>query len=368
LEEAAVAEREEAKQRMEEDALLESAIAESAAEQADQDRALEAEKEAKKEAEIEQTVEDFRRQHSADKQELPPNHHEFSVSCSIPSSESSSDLPPALLALVATLSLSVVDQPSLAEEEDESGEAESVWEPAADVEAAEARDSTAKTVASTINSLAPSFVFGLKGGARRDQDCVWDILERHPLLLGRSQEDCEKALLQVLGMFREVDFDHPLNFGRLKKSLDKMGARPVFDIRCSDDGRAVVELSVNANLFSHSSSRSHFSSKDVPARLVQALFSASDDGPLLCQHVGEAKVVAGYLLLWELMVSTCSCRSRHHGRCVATLHIVFLIVFAPSLLILHVQTDTLHCKTSEKISDQAKCGDDVAASCMIPLV
>ena len=168
-------------------------------------------------------------------------------------------------------------------------------------------------------------------------------------------------------MFRTVDFDHPLNFGRLKKCLKKMGARPVYDIQCSDDGRAVVELSVNASLFSHSSSRSHFSSQDAPARLVQVLFSASDDGPLLCQNVGEAKVVAGYLLLWELMVSTCSCRSRYHGRCVATLHIVFLIVFAPSLLILHVQTDTLrrdplHCKTSEKISDQAKCGCDVAAS------
>jgi len=160
---------------------------------------------------------------------------------------------------------------------------------------------TAKTaVASTINSLAPPFVFGLKGGARNDQ-CVWDVLERHPLLLGRSQEDGEKALLQTVSAFREIDFNSPLKFCDLKKDLKKMGARPKFDILCSDDGRAVVELSVDTDLFPIR----HFSSQDAPASLVQVLFSTSDDGPLLCRYVGEAKVVAGYTLLWQLMVSTC---------------------------------------------------------------
>ena len=161
-------------------------------------------------------------------------------------------------------------------------------------------EDTAKTaVASTINSLAPPFVFGLKGGARNDHECVWDVLERHPLLLSRSEADSEKALLQIGSAFREIDFDSPLMFSHLMKDLKKMGARPKFDVLCSDDGRAVVELSVDTDLFPIR----HFSSQDAPASLVQVMFSASDNGPLLCRNVAEAKVVAGHSLLWQLVVS-----------------------------------------------------------------
>lgn len=144
---------------------------------------------------------------------------------------------------------------------------------------------------------------------RNDHKSVQDVLKRHPLLLGRSQADVEHELLLIKNSFSTVDFDHPLNFGRLRKALKKMGARPVYDILCSDQGRAVVELSVEPF---DVLSRDRFSSQNAPGSLVQVLFNASEVTMVEfcgCRNVAVAKVVAGYSLLWQLLAS----RSRWQG-------------------------------------------------------
>ena len=158
----------------------------------------------------------------------------------------------------------------------------------------------AAPAASTVDSLA------LKGGARNDHECVRDVLERHPLLLGRSEANGEKALLQIVSAFREIDFDRPLMFSHLKKDLKKMGAQPEFHTLCSDEGRAVVELRVEPASVSELS-RDRFSSQNAPEILVSALCSPnqyiSDSGRIRFQRVSVAKVVVGYSLLWQLLVS-----------------------------------------------------------------
>ena len=136
---------------------------------------------------------------------------------------------------------------------------------------------------------------------------IRSVLHCHPSFEGLSEEEIEDALLRFEFLLKgKVDFDKPIHFHCLIIQLREMGMEPSFDIISSDEGQAVVALSVGYHHIGNTAlSSSTFRSDGAPEYLLPLVFKSHqyrrDDGIILYRTTAIAKVAAGYSCLWQIV-------------------------------------------------------------------